>query len=91
MSAITSHDCLLKHLCIHAQIKENSKAPRYWTLWGEFTGDRRIPHTKGQLEDVIMWLNIPCYDRCYSDPIIEVMIFINPHEKESDILNRAMS
>ena len=28
------------------QTKENIKAPRHWPLWGEFTGDRRIPLTK---------------------------------------------
>ena len=28
--------------------KENLKAPRLWPLWGEFTGDRWIPRTKGQ-------------------------------------------
>ena len=33
---------------IQAQIKESIKAPRHWPLWGEFTGDRWIPHTKGQ-------------------------------------------
>ena len=33
---------------IQAQIKENIKAPRYWPLWGEFTGDWWIPRTKGQ-------------------------------------------
>ena len=33
---------------IKAQIEENLKAPRHWPLWGEFTGDRWIPHTKGQ-------------------------------------------
>ena len=33
---------------IQAQIKENIKAPRHWPLWGEFTGDRWIPRTKGQ-------------------------------------------
>ena len=33
---------------IQAQIKENIKAPRQWPLWGEFTYDRWIPHTKGQ-------------------------------------------
>ena len=33
---------------IQAEIKENIKAPRHWPLWGEFTGDRWIPHTKGQ-------------------------------------------
>ena len=33
---------------IQAQIIENIKAPRHWPLCGEFTGDRRIPLTKGQ-------------------------------------------
>ena len=33
---------------IQAQINENIKAPRHWTLWGEFTGDRWILRTKGQ-------------------------------------------
>ena len=33
---------------IQAQIKENIKALHHWPLWGEFTGDRSIPHTKGQ-------------------------------------------
>ena len=37
------HDCLL-----NKQLKENIKAPRHWPLWGEFTGDRWIPRTKGQ-------------------------------------------
>ena len=31
-----------------AHIKENINAPRHWPMWGEFTGDRWIPHTKGQ-------------------------------------------
>ena len=34
---------------IQAQNKENIKAPRHRPLWGEFTGDRWIPRTKGQL------------------------------------------
>ena len=34
---------------IGAQIKENIKAPRQWPLCGEFTGDRWIPRTNGQL------------------------------------------
>ena len=33
---------------IQAQFKENTKAPRHWPLWGEFTGDRWIPHVKGR-------------------------------------------
>ena len=38
----------LKWLFIQVQIKENIKALRHWPLWGEFTGDQWIPHTKGQ-------------------------------------------
>ena len=30
-----------------AQMTENIKAPRHWPFWGEFTGDRWTPHTKG--------------------------------------------
>ena len=29
-------DCLLNRLFVQAQIKENTKAPRHWPLWGEF-------------------------------------------------------
>ena len=36
------HDCLLNR-SFKAQIKENIKAPRHWSLCGEFTGDRWIP------------------------------------------------
>ena len=32
---------------VQTQIKENIIAPRHWPLWGEFTGDRWIPRTKG--------------------------------------------
>ena len=39
---------LFAQLLIQAQIKENLNAPRRWPLWGEFTGDRWIPRTKGQ-------------------------------------------
>ena len=42
-----ANECLLSRL-FKAQINENIKAPRHWRLWGEFTGDRWIPHTKGQ-------------------------------------------
>ena len=34
---------------IQTQIKENIKAPRHWPLCGEFTGDRWILGTNGQL------------------------------------------
>ena len=33
---------------VQAKIKENIKALRYWTLFGEFTGYRIIPRKKGQ-------------------------------------------
>ena len=42
------HDCLLKSF-IQTQIKENIKAPCHWPLCGEFTGERWIPRTNGQL------------------------------------------
>ena len=38
---------LLKRL-FRRRSKKTSKAPRHWPLWGEFTGDRWIPRTKGQ-------------------------------------------
>ena len=49
-NSVSNHqprDCLLNRL-IKAHIKENIKAPRHWPLYGEFTGDRWIPRTKGQ-------------------------------------------
>ena len=33
---------------IQAQIKENIKALRHWSLYGEFTDDRWIPRTNGK-------------------------------------------
>ena len=49
MSSIASQipSWLFAQLFVQAQIKENIEAPRHWPLWGEFTGDRWIPHTKG--------------------------------------------
>ena len=41
------HD-LFTQAFIQAQFKENIKAVHHWPLWGEFTGDRWIPRTKGQ-------------------------------------------
>ena len=40
-------DGVSNQVFIQAQIKEKIKALRHWPLWGEFTGDRWIPHTKG--------------------------------------------
>ena len=39
---------LLAQPFVRALIKENIKAPPHWPLWGQSTGDRWIPLTKGQ-------------------------------------------
>ena len=39
---------MFAQLFVQAQIKENFEAPRHWPLWGEFTGHRWIPLTRGQ-------------------------------------------
>ena len=56
-----SIDCLLfTQPFVQAQIKLNIKAQRHWPLWGELTGDRWIPRTKGSnakmfpFDDVVM-------------------------------------
>ena len=46
-SQITSLTIFIQPL-IQAQIKENIKVLRHWSLCGEFTGDRWIPGTMGQ-------------------------------------------
>ena len=47
-SQITSLAIVYSTVC-SAQIKENIKSPCHRPLCGEFTGDRWIPRTKGQL------------------------------------------
>ena len=61
-----SHNCLLKCLFSHKERhNENITATRHWPLWGESTGNRWIPRTKGQwrgkcfylmTSSSIMWL-----------------------------------
>ena len=48
MASQTTSLAIFTQPLIQAQIKENFKAPRHWLLWGEFTNNRCIPHTKGQ-------------------------------------------
>ena len=50
MSAMTSQiaDFSFAQPTVQGQIEESIKAPRHWPLWGESTGDRWIPLTKGQ-------------------------------------------
>ena len=45
-SQITSVSIVCSTVC--SQIKENIKTLRHWPLWGESTGHRWIPLTKGQ-------------------------------------------
>ena len=61
------HDCLLNRL-FKTQIKENIKAPSYWPLYGEFTGDRlNSPHKwpvawkMFPFDDVIMLKNFTTF------------------------------
>ena len=47
---------MIRALLIEAQIKANIKAPRYWPLWGEFTGDRWIPSQRAsKAGNVSIW------------------------------------
>ena len=46
-SQITGVSIVYSIVCSGAD-QRNIKAPRHWPLWGEFTGDRWIPLTKGQ-------------------------------------------
>ena len=47
---------------IQMQIKENIKALRHWPLCGEFTGDRWIPRTNGQLRGKCFHLMTSSYE-----------------------------
>ena len=51
MSAVSSQITGVSIVCstvYSGAIKENLKAPRHWPLYGESSGDRWIPLTKGQ-------------------------------------------
>ena len=65
--------CLLDRFS-QAQIKESIKAPRRWPLWEETTGDRWIPHTKGNTENVSVWCH---HDAALKTYIYEVNILIS--------------
>ena len=47
---------LFIQLLIQAEIKENFKAPRHWSLWREFTSDRWISHTKDEYRRICFHL-----------------------------------
>ena len=48
-SQVTGAQIVYSTICSGADQnwKENIKALRHWSLWGEFTSDRWIPLTKG--------------------------------------------
>ena len=48
MSAMASQITSLTIVYSTVQIKENTKAPRHWPLYGDFPGDRWIPRRKCQ-------------------------------------------
>ena len=46
---------------IQAQIKENSKVPRRWPLWGDSTDDPWIPITKRKQRGCLHLMTSPCH------------------------------
>ena len=49
-------DCLITHLFVQAQIKENIKALHHWSLRGESTSDWWIPPQRASnMENVSIW------------------------------------
>ena len=57
---------LFTQLFIQTQIKKTPKAPRHWPLCGEFTGDRWIPRTNGQLRGKCFHLMTSSWKNCIS-------------------------
>ena len=57
-----SHDCLLNRL--FRRRSKNVKGPRHWPLCGEFTGDRWIPRTNGQLRGKCFHLMTSSWIHC---------------------------
>ena len=58
---------------IQTQIKENIKAPRHWPLCGEFTGDRWILRTNGQLRGKCLHLMTSSWVSVNSKPEIRFL------------------
>ena len=50
MSAMASQiiSLTIVYSTVYSGADQRKQAPRHWSLWGEFTGDRWIPLTKGQ-------------------------------------------
>ena len=74
-SQITSVSVVCSTICSGA-IKENIKVLRHWPLWGESTGDRWIPLTKGQWRGhiFIWWRHHGLVRTCHAKPLPEAML-----------------
>ena len=77
LSQITSLTIVYSNVYSGADKKKNIKAPRHWTLWGEFSGDRSIPLTKDQwirkmfpFDDAIMF-NVSQFQLRVGQPIFQ--------------------
>ena len=71
---------------VETQIKENTKAPHHWPLWGESTGDRWSPSQRASYAEIFVHLMT---SSCYGITIVidnwafEVTILIaNPWTNE---------
>ena len=64
---------LYAQLFVQAQIRENIKVPRHWPLWGEFTDDRWIPRTKGQLRGECFHSMMSSYISFKDPPAVDVL------------------
>ena len=79
------------------QIKENIKAPRLWPLCGEFTGDRWIPRTNGQLRGKCFhlmtssWTKGILRDLNLIEVLEEYLIIQYPPWHYSDVIMSAMA
>ena len=72
------HDCLLNRL-IQTQIKENIKALGHWPLCGEFTGDRWIRRSNGQLRGKWFHLMTSSWNQIFlSSPVIITQHDLSP-------------
>ena len=81
MASQTTSLTIVYFVFVHAQIKENIKAPRHWHLWEKFTG-HRSPH-KGP----VTWKMFP-----FDNVIMELWVhadFITPFLSVAGFMGRA--
>ena len=79
------HDCLLNRVN-RRRSKWNVKAPRRWPLWGEVSGDRRIPRANGQKRRKYFNLMTLSWNTKYDNEFFQVPQFL----KISDLVSLIM-